>query len=72
MLVGQHDMGIADPDLSVVDPAARTIHPHHLLGAERPFVESDGLAGTAEDQIRRHAVIALRDRFYCSGHKGSL
>src|SRR5271166_510546 len=68
VLVGQHDSGIADPDLRMVDLAAGTRQTHDLLGAERRLVEGDSVTGTIQDQIGRHTVIALGDRLHCCGH----
>src|SRR5271166_286126 len=70
VLVGQHDAGIADADLGVVDLAAGIRQAHDLLGAERSLVEGDGVARTTQDQIRRHTVIALGNRFYLGAHPG--
>jgi hypothetical protein len=47
VLVGQHDPRVADADLGVMDLAGRVVHAHHLTGAERLFVERNGLAGAA-------------------------
>ena len=71
VLVGQHDPRIADLDLGMADPAARGVHPHHLFGTQRSLIEGDRFVGAAENQIGRHAVIAVRDRFHCR-HSGFL
>src|SRR4029077_15751583 len=54
------------------DLAARAAGAHHLFGAKRFLIEGDGVAGTAQDQIRRNGVIAFGDSFYCCGHIGLL
>jgi len=70
VLVGQHDAGIADLDFGMVDLPAGIRQAHDLVGAERFPVERDGVAGATQDQIRRHTVIALGDRFYLGAHSG--
>src|ERR1700730_937052 len=64
VLVGQHDAGAAYADLGVMDLAAGVVHAHHLGGAERPFVKGDRIAGGVQDEVGRHAVIALGNWFH--------
>jgi len=45
VFVGQHDAGVADTDLGMMDLAAGIVHAHHLGGAERLFVKGDRIAG---------------------------
>jgi hypothetical protein len=52
MLVSQHDARIADLDLGMVDPAAGTIQPQHILGAECRLVKANRLAGAADIRYR--------------------
>src|SRR5215475_2460004 len=59
MLVGEHDDGVADLDLSVPDPVTRGRHAHELLGVEGARVKVEGLLRAVYDQIGRRAVISL-------------
>src|SRR3712207_8647461 len=63
-LIGEHDRGVADPDLRVHDRSVRPGKAHDLLGAECPLVELDGLRGRSEEhtselQSRQYLVCRL-------------
>jgi hypothetical protein len=70
-LVGQHDLGIANPDFGEPHFTVRGREPREFGGAKGRLVELDGLGGVGDNQIGRGGVVALRDRFDFSGH-GSL
>ncbi|HMD65102.1 MAG TPA: hypothetical protein VKG22_00445 [Stellaceae bacterium] len=63
MFVSEHDPGIADADLGMVDPAAGIIHSHHPLRAKRHLIKRNRITGVVQDQIGRDTVVALRDGF---------
>src|SRR5215211_3192435 len=68
--IRQHQLRIADLQLGVPDPAVGPGHAQHLLGAERLLVEVDRARGVVDGEIRREAVVALRNRI--DGHGSSL
>jgi len=61
--VGQHDGRVADLDFRVHDRAAWAWEAHQLLSAKGAFVEVDRTCGALNDQIRRHGVVTVWDRF---------
>src|SRR4029434_1052513 len=47
--------------------AVRHRHPEEFFGAERLLVELDRLSRALDDQVRRHRMIAIRNRFHSHG-----
>src|ERR1700740_3467819 len=68
VLVGQHDAGIPDLNLGMPDPAPTAADAHYLFGSKRLFIEGNGGGSAAQDQVRRHGVIALGNGFHCCSH----
>ena len=60
--VGEHDARIADLQFGVTDTAVGMRDAHQFLGAKGVFVEFDGAGRVGNDQVRRNAVVSLRDR----------
>src|SRR5579884_338465 len=65
--IGQHDAGVANLNLSVLQAAIRSRHAHALFCAERFLVELNGFGRASNMQVRLNTVVSVWNGFYC-GH----
>src|SRR2546422_7693136 len=70
-LVGEHDDGIANLDLSVHDLAARAGHAEALEGTEGALVKVKSACGVAHHQIGSHRVETFWNGLHFSWHVSS-
>jgi len=59
MLIGEHDVGIADANLRVADAAVGSVEPHHLRGPETLLVEVEGGGAVVDDEVGCDGVVSI-------------
>src|SRR5262245_3353871 len=68
MLIGEHDLAVADLQLGVADAAVRLRHAHDFFRAEGLLVELDRVARALDAQVGRDRVVAVGNRLGLSCH----
>ena len=69
MLIGHHDVAVADLHLGMSNSAIRRLHAHHFTCAKGLRIELHRLLASCKDQVGLHAVRALRNRIGLSHRK---